>query len=46
MIKKKKRMHDWKSILLAKSKWNSIEVLVSTALIESVISHEELVLMF
>ena len=43
IIKKKKKKHD-KIVLLAKSKLNSIEVLVSKALIDSVISHEEFVL--
>ena len=37
-IKKKKKKHN-KILLLAKSKLNSIEVLISKALIESVISH-------
>ena len=41
IIKKKK--HD-KIVLLAKSKLNSIEVLISKALIDSVISHDEFVL--
>ena len=40
IIKKKKNMHN-KTLLLAKFKLNSIEVLVSKALIESVISHDE-----
>ena len=43
IIKKKKKKHD-KIVLLAKSKLNSIEVLISKALIESVISHDEFVL--
>ena len=43
MIKKKKKKHD-KIVLLAKSKLNSIEVLISKALIDSVISHDEFVL--
>ena len=43
IIKKKKRKHD-KVVLLAKSKLNSIEVLISKALIDSVISHDEFVL--
>ena len=38
IIKKKKKKHN-KILLLAKSKLNSIEVLISKALIESVISH-------
>ena len=43
IIKKKKKKHD-KIVLLAKSKLNSIEVLIFTALIDSVISHDEPVL--
>ena len=43
IIKKKKEKHD-KIVLLAKSKLNSIEVLVSKALIDSIISHDEFVL--
>ena len=43
IIKKKKNKHD-KIVLLAKSKLNSIEVLISKVLIDSNISHEELVL--
>ena len=43
MIKKKKKKHD-KIVLLAKSKLNSIKVLISKALIDSVISHNEFVL--
>ena len=43
IIKKKKKKHD-KIVLLAKSKLNSMEVLISKALIDSVISHEEFVL--
>ena len=39
--KKKKRKHG-KMLLLAKSKLNSIEVLISKALIDSVIGHDEL----
>ena len=42
IIKKKKKKHD-KIVLLAKSKLNSIEVLISKALIDSVISHDEFV---
>ena len=38
IIKKKQKKHN-KILLLAKSKLNSIEVLISKALIESVISH-------
>ena len=43
MIKKKKKKHD-KILLFAKSKLNSIEILISKALIDSVISHDEFVL--
>ena len=43
IIKKKKKKHD-KIVLLAKSKLNSIEVLISKALIDSNISHDEYVL--
>ena len=43
VIKKKKKNSD-KIILLAKSKLNSIEVLISKASINSVINHDELVL--
>ena len=43
VIKKKKKDSD-KIILLAKSKLNSIEVLISKASINSVINHDELVL--
>ena len=42
-MKKKKKKHD-KIVLLARSKLNSIEVLISKALINSVISHDEFVL--
>ena len=42
IIKKKKKKDD-KIVLLAKSKLNSIEVLISKALIDSIISHEEFV---
>ena len=41
--KKKKKKHD-KIVLLAKSKLNSIEVLISKALTDSNISHDEFVL--
>ena len=41
-MKKKKKKHD-KIVLLAKSKLNSIEVLISKALIDSNISHDEFV---
>ena len=44
IIKKKKRKHD-KLVLLAKSKLNSIEVLISKASVDSVISHDKFVLM-
>ena len=43
IIKKKKKKHN-KLVLLTKSKLNSIEVLISKALIDSVISHDEFVL--
>ena len=43
IIKKKKKKHD-KIVLLAKSKLNSIEVLIYKALIHSVISQNEFVL--
>ena len=43
IIKKKKKKHD-KIVLLAKSKLNSIEVLISKALINSNNSHNEFVL--
>ena len=43
IIKKKKKKHD-KIALLPKSKLNSIEVLISKALISSIISHDEFVL--
>ena len=43
MIKKKKKKHD-KIVLLAKSKLNSIEVLISKALIDSNISYDQFVL--
>ena len=42
-MKKKKKKHD-KIVLLAKSKLNRIEVLISKALIDSNISHDEFVL--
>ena len=42
IIKKKKKKHD-KIKVLAKSKLNSLEVLISKALIDSVISHDEFV---
>ena len=43
ILKKKKMKHD-KIVLLAKSKLNSIEVLISRTLIDSLISHGEFVL--
>ena len=43
IIKKKEKKHD-KIVLLAKSKLNTIEVLISKALINSYISHDEFVL--
>ena len=43
IIKKKKEKYD-KIVLLVKSKLNSMEVLISKALINSVISHDEFVL--
>ena len=43
IIKKKKKKHD-KIVLLAKSKVNSIKVLISKALIDSNLSHDEFVL--
>ena len=43
VIKKKKKKHD-KIVLLAKCKLNSIEVLISNALIDSNISHDEFLL--
>ena len=42
IIKKKKKKHD-KVVLLAKTKLNSIEVLISNALTDSQISHDEFV---
>ena len=42
-MKKKKKKHD-KIVLLAKSKLNRIEALISKALIDSNISHDEFVL--
>ena len=44
IIKKKRKKHD-KIVLLAKSKLSSIEVLISKALIDSIISHDEFVLL-
>ena len=43
IIKRKKKKHD-KIVLLAKSKLNRIEVLISKGLIDSVISQDELFL--
>ena len=43
IIKKKKKKHD-KIVLLAKSKLNSIEVLIFKALIDSNINHDKFVL--
>ena len=40
MIKKKKKKHD-KIALFVKTKLNSIDVLISNALIDSYISHDE-----
>ena len=42
IIKKNKQKHK-KTVLLAKSELNSIEVLISKAVIDSVISHDEFV---
>ena len=44
MIKKKKKKHDT-IVLFARSKLNSIEVLISKALFNSNISHDDSVLM-
>ena len=43
IIKRKKKKHD-KIVLLEKSKLHSIEVSISKASIESVISHDEFIL--
>ena len=43
VIKTKKKKHD-KIVFLAKSKLNKIEVLISKALIDAVLSHDEFVL--
>ena len=43
IIKKKKKKHD-KIVLFAQSKLNSIEVLISKALVDSNISHDKFVL--
>ena len=42
IIKKKEKKHD-KIVWLAKSKWNTIEVLISKSLIDSNISHNKFV---
>ena len=42
IIKKKKKKHD-KIVILTKPKLNSIEVLISNSLVNSVISHDKLV---
>ena len=42
-MKKKKKKH-YEIVLLAKSKLNSIEVVISKAFIDSVISHDEFIL--
>ena len=43
IINKKKKKHD-RIVLLAKTKLNSLDVLISKALIESDISHDEFIL--
>ena len=43
IFKKRKKKHD-KIVLLSKSKLNDIEVLISKALIDSFISHDEVAL--
>ena len=43
IVKKKKKKHD-KIVLLAKSKFNSIEVFISKVLIDSNVSHDKFVL--
>ena len=43
IVKKKKKKHDM-IVLLAKTKFNSMEVLISKSLIDSAISHDEFVL--
>ena len=43
IIKKKKKVYD-KIVLLAKSKLSSMEALISMTLIDSVISHDEFIL--
>ena len=42
MTRKKKKMHD-KILMLARSKINSVEALISQALIDMDISHEEFI---
>ena len=42
-MKKKKKKH-YEIVLLAKSKLNSIEIVISKAFIDSVISHDEFIL--
>ena len=42
IIKKKKKKHD-KIVLLGKDKLNTIEILISKALINSYVSHDEFV---
>ena len=42
IIKKKRKRHD-KIVLLAKTKLDTIEVLISTALIDSYINHDEFI---
>ena len=42
IIRKKKKRHD-KVVLLAKTKLNTIEILISEALVDSNISHDEFV---
>ena len=45
MTRKKKKKHD-QILMLAKSKFNSIETLISQALIDMDISHEEFIAIF
>ena len=45
ITRKKKKKHD-KILMLAKSKLNSIETLISQALIDMEISHEEFIAIF
>ena len=44
IIKTKKKKHD-QTVLLAKSKLNNIEIIISKTLLDSVISHHEFVFM-